>query len=155
MKKVMKKFLTMLLMTAAMLFVCASCGDDDEPNVPTTQTLESVYLEPTDTHFTFDIDLDKDSSSIYLYNVIFTIGDAQSPAMNIRIDAPVTVDKTGKVFTYAGTDIVPFLLRGTTPTPMPSFMVTNLTCTVNTADKTYSIFFNCHGGEFSDRGKLK
>ena len=55
MKKVMKKFLPMLLMTAAMLFVCASCGDDDEPNVHTTQTLESVYSAETDTHFTFDI----------------------------------------------------------------------------------------------------
>lgn len=151
----MKKFLPMLAF-AAMLCVFASCGDDnDEPNVPPTQTLESVYEDATDTHFTFDIDLDKDSSSIYLYNVIFTIGEAQSPAMNIRIDAPVTVDKKGKVFTYAGTDIVPFLLRGTTPTPMPTFIVTNLTCTVNTTDKTYSMFFNCHGGEYSSSGKLK
>ena len=153
MKKVMKKFLPMLLMTAAMLFVCASCGDDDEPNVPTTQTLESVYYAETDARYMFDIDMNKDSSSIYIYNIKFS--EQMPVTVNIRIDAPVSVDKTGKVFTYAGTDIVPFLLRGTTPPPMPDYLVTNLTCTVNTAEKTYRIFFNCHGGEFSDSGKLK
>lgn len=151
----MKKLFSIFFIAAMLSMALVSCGDDDEPNVPESQTLESLYLEPTDTHFLFDIDLEKDSSSIYLYNAIFTIGEEHSPAMNIRIDAPVSVDKSGKIFTYAGTDIIPFLLRGNTPTPMPSFLVTNLTCTVNTADKTYSMFFNCHGGEYSNSGKLK
>ena len=150
----MKKLLPALLL-AVLSLAFTACGDDDEPVVPEAQRIESVYESETDTHFTFDIDMDKDSSSIYLYNVVFTIGEVQSPAMNIRIDAPVTVDKTGKVFTYAGTDIVPYMLRGTTPVPMPSFMVTNLTCTVDTKNKTYDMFFNCHGGEYKNSGKLK
>ena len=143
----------MLLFTALCLTFTA-CGDEkDEPVVP-VQNLESVY-EEGEAHFTFDINLDKDSSSIYLYNVVFTIGEAQSPAMIIRIDAPVTVDKTGKVFTYAGTDIIPFWLQGTTPVPAPGFIVTNLICTVNTKEKTYHLAFDCHGGHYENSGLLK
>ena len=47
--------------------------------------------------------MDKDSSTIYMYNIVFSIGEATSPAMTLRVDAPVTVDKSGKVYTYAGT----------------------------------------------------
>ena len=108
----MKKLFSILFMATMFGLVFTACGDDDDdPPVP-TQKLESVYLEPTDTHFMFDIDLNKDSSSIYLYNIVFHIGEAVSPAMNIRIDAPVTVDKSGKVYTYSGTNIMPYLLRG-------------------------------------------
>ena len=146
----------MLFIATMLSMVFVACGDEkDEPVNPDPQTIESLYLEPTDTHFTFDIDLSKDSSSIYLYNVIFTIGEAHSPAMNIRIDAPVTVDKTGKVFTYSGTNIIPFMLRGTTPIPMPDFIVTNLISTVNTDKKTYDLSFDCHGGHYNNSGKLK
>ena len=151
----MKKLLPALLFAALCLSFTA-CGDDDEPVTPDpVQKLESVYLEPTDAHYMFDIDLEKDSSSIYLYNAVFTIGERVSPAMNIRIDAPVTVDKTGKIYTYSGTDIVPYLLMGPTPVPSPGFMVTNLTCTVNVKDKTYDLYFNCHGGEYAANGVLK
>ena len=147
-----------MLFIATMLgMVFTACGDDkDDPVVP-TQKLESVYSEPTDTHFMFDIDLNKDSSSIYLYNIVFRIGEAVSPAMNIRIDAPVTVDKSGKVYTYSGTGIMPYMLRGSTPVPMPgdAYLVTDLTCTVDTKNKQYSITFDCHGGHFNDAGKLK
>ena len=101
------------------------------------------------------IDLDKDSSSIYLYNVIFTIGEQHSPAMNIRIDAPVTVDKSGKLYTYACTNIIPYLLRGATPVPMPSMPVTNLMCNVDTKRKYYEMYFECHGGSFAANGDLK
>ena len=154
---VMKKLLPILAL-AAMLCAVASCGDDkDEPVVPDPQTLESVYQDATETHYTFDIDMDRDSSSIYLYNIVFRIGDAVSPAMNIRIDAPVNVDKTGKIFTFAGTGIAPYLLRGTTPVPMSgdAYLVHNLTCTVNTGNKTFNIAFDCHGGHHSDSGNLK
>lgn len=151
----MKKLLSALLL-AALCMSFTACGDDDEPVTPDpVQNLESVYQNETDARYVFDIDLDKDSSSIYLYNVKFTIGERVSPPMNIRIDAPVTVDKSGKVFTFAGTDIIPYLLMGTTPVPSPGFMVTNLTCTVDTKEKTYDMFFNCHGGEFKASGKLK
>ena len=149
----MKKLLSMLFVAAMISIAFTACGDDkDEPDVPQPQNLESIDESETDAHFTFDIDVNKDSSSIYIYNVKF---DERMPVtVNIRIDAPCTVDKTGKVFTLAGTDIIPYLLSGT-PKPMPSYLITNLTCTVDTKQKTYSIFFNCHGGEYSNSGRLK
>jgi len=151
----MKKIFSILALATIMSMAFVSCGDDSDEPVVTTQKLESVYTYEGETHFLFDIDLEKDSSSIYLYNVVFTIGDEDSPAMNIRIDAPCTVDKSGKVYTYQGTGITPYLLRGTTPVPMPSIPVTNLTCTVNTAQKVYSMSFDCHGGHYQTAGELK
>ncbi len=147
----------MLLIATMLGMVFTACGDDKDDPIVSTQKLESVYTEPTDTHFMFDIDLNKDSSSIYLYNIVFRIGEAVSPAMNIRIDAPVTVDKSGKVYTYSGTGIMPYMLRGNTPVPMPgeAYVVTNLNCRVDTKDKKYSITFDCHSGHFNDAGDLK
>ena len=148
-----------MLFIATMLgLVFTACGDDkDEPEVPKTQNLESVYQEPTDTHFLFDINLDKDSSSIYMYNIVFRIGEATSPAMTLRVDAPVTVDKSGKVYTYSGTGIVAYMMRGTTWTLMPgeAYLVHNLTCTVKPEAKSYYITFDCHGGHFEQNGSLK
>lgn len=120
-------------------------------------SVESEYQSETDTHFMFDIDMDKDSSSIYMYNIVFRIGEATSPAMTLRVDAPVTADKDGKVYTYAGTGIVAYMMRGTTWMPMPgdAYLVNNLTCTINTSAKTYDIAFDCHGGHFEKEGKLK
>lgn len=155
----MKKFLCMFFAVTMLSMVFVSCGDDkDEPVKPeTTQNLESIYENETDTHFMFDINLDNDSSTIYLYNIVFRIGDAVSPAMNIRIDAPVTVDNTGKIYTYAGTGITPYMMRGNTLVPMagPNYLVTNLLCNVNIQTKTYDIKFDCHGGHFEDAGRLK
>ena len=150
----MKKIISMLCMATALSVMLTACGDDkDEPVAPTTQKIESVYQNETEPHYVFDIDMSKDSSSIYLYNVKFS--DKMPVTVNIRIDAPVTVDKSGKVFTYAGTNIVPYLIMGSTPVPRSDFMVTNLTCTVDTKKKTYDMFFNCHGGEFKAAGELK
>lgn len=155
----MKKFLCMFFAVTMLSMVFVSCGDDkDEPVKPeTTQNLESIYENETDTHFMFDINLDNDSSTIYLYNIVFRIGDAVSPAMNIRIDAPVTVDNTGKIYTYVGTGITPYMMRGNTLVPMagPNYLVTNLLCNVNIQTKTYDIKFDCHGGHFEDAGRLK
>lgn len=120
-------------------------------------TAKSTFVNETDTRFEFDIDMDKDSSSIFMYNIVFRIGEATSPAMTLRVDAPVTVDKSGKVYTYAGTGIVAFMKRGTTWMPMPgdTYMVNNLTCNVNPAAKTYDIAFDCHGGHFEQSGALQ
>lgn len=117
----------------------------------------SEYESETETHFMFDIDMAKDSSSIYMYNVVFHIGEATSPAMTLRVDAPVTVDQSNKVYTYAGTGIVAYMQRGGTWLPMPgeAYLVNNLKCTVNTSAKTYDIAFDCHGGHFAESGKLK
>lgn len=118
--------------------------------------VNSEFESETDTHFLFDIDLEKDSSSIYMYNIVFRIGEATSPAMTLRVDAPVTVDNDGKVFTYSGTGIVAFMMRGTTWNPMPgdAYLVHNLTCTVKPDAKEYYITFDCHGGHFEQTGKL-
>ncbi len=153
----MKKLFSMLFIAAMCCMALVSCGDDEPTKPEPTQNLESVYESVTDTHFMFDIDLSRDSSSIYLYNIVFRIGEATSPAMSIRIDAPVTVDKTGKIYTYAGTGITPYMMRGNTLVPMagPSYLVTNLLCNVNTKAKTYDIKFDCHGGHFEDAGRLQ
>ena len=152
----MNKFFTMLFMASVLSVMLTACGDNDEPVVPDAQKIESVYENETDTHYMFDIDMDKDSSDIYLYNVSFTIGDRVSPPMTLRIPAPVTVDKSGNVFTYAGTGIVADMQRGTTWMPMTNadYLVHNLTCMVNTKNKTFAISFDCHGGHFEDNGKI-
>lgn len=163
----MKKFFTVLL--AATLFsvlgtALVACGDDkDEPVVPVAQTLESEHGAANDTYLVYDIDLEKDSSTINVHNAVFTMGDVSSPQLNISIDAPCTVDKSGKVFTLAGTNIVPKLVRGNTPVPIPTLRVNNLRSVVNTEKKTYSISFSCQGtvmgktidGSYDKEGKLK
>ena len=153
----MKKLIPALLF-AALFLTFAACGDDkDEPVFPTTQQLESEHGQTNDTYLIWDIDMSEDSSSIYLYNAVFTIGGATSPAMTLRIDAPVTVDKSGKVYTFAGTGIVAHMLRGTTWMPMPgdAYLVNNLISTVNPGATTSPISFDCHGGHFEKEGKLK
>ena len=150
----MKKIFTMLFMVTALSVMFVACGDEkDEPVVPTVQTIESLDHDVADAHFKFDINTDTESSSIYIYNVKFS--EMMPVTVNIRIDAPCTADKTGKVYTFAGTDIIPYLIREGTPVPAPSYVITNLTCNVNTKDKVFDIFFNCHGGEYKNSGKLK
>ncbi len=164
----MKKSFTMLLIAtlfSVMGMALAACGDDknDEPIVPTTQKLESEHGVANDTYLIYDIDLGKDSSTINVYNAVFTMGEVSSPPLNISIDAPCTVDKSGKVFTLAGTDIVPKLVRGNTPVPITTLRVNNLNSVVNTEKKTYSISFSCQGtvmgkvidGHYDKQGKLK
>jgi hypothetical protein len=152
----MKKLFALLFAAAVLGMAFVSCGDDkDEPVKPEpTQNLESVYENEKDMHYVFDIDLAQDSSSIYIYNVMFAPG---APSLTIRIDAPVTTDRSGKVYTYAGTNIMPYaqlhgvMLRMTDEV----YRVTNLLCNVNTEAKTYDIKFDCHGGHFENAGKLK
>ena len=152
----MKKLFALLFAATVLGMAFVSCGDDkDEPVKPEpTQNLESVYENEKEMHYVFDIDLAQDSSSIYIYNVVFGPG---APSLTIRIDAPVTVDRSGKVYTYAGTNIIPYaqlhgvMLRMTDEV----YRVTNLLCNVNTEAKTYDIKFDCHGGHFENAGKLK
>ena len=152
----MKKLFALLFAATVLGMAFVSCGDDkDEPVKPEpTQNLESVYENEKEMHYVFDIDLAQDSSSIYIYNVVFAPG---APSLTIRIDAPVTTDRSGKVYTYAGTNIIPYaqlhgvMLRMTDEV----YRVTNLLCNVNTEAKTYDIKFDCHGGHFENAGKLK
>ena len=160
----MKKLIHALLF-AALFLTFAACGDDkkDEPVFPTTQQLESEHGQANDTYLIWDIDMMQDSSSIYVYNAVFSMGEITSKPLNIRVDAPCTVDKSGKVYTFVGTGIIPYLLMGTTPTPFPTLRVNNLRSIVNTENKTYSISFKCQGtamgkeidGSYEKEGKLK
>lgn len=161
----MKKFFAVLFAAAMLSIVITSCGKDDpdEPVAPVTHLLESEHGEANDTYLIYDIDLDKDSSTIYVYNAVFSMGAISSPPLTISVNAPCTVDKTGKVFTFAGTNIVPNLVRGNTPVPFPTLRVNNLRSTVNIEKKTYSVSFDCVGtamgkeinGHYDKEGKLK
>lgn len=124
---------------------------------PATLKAESVYESENDLHFTFDIDMRQDLSYIYLHNIIFTIGTQQSPALNIRIDAPVTYDKNTATYTFSGTGLAPYQIRGGSLIPMTDelYRVNDLTCTINLKSKTYSITFDCHGGHYDSNGKIK
>lgn len=159
----MKKIFSMLLVAAALCMVVTACGDDkDEPVVPQAQKLESEHSATNDTYLVYDIDLSKDSSIIYVYNAKFQMGEQTSPALNIRVDAPCSVDKSGKVFTYAGSNIIPYLVMGSTPTPFPTLRVNNLRSVVDVEKKTYSISFDCQGtvngkpidGHYEKQGNL-
>ena len=160
----MRKLFTTMLFTALLSMAFISCGDEkDEPVVPESQQIESVHGEANDTYLVWDIDMAKDSSTIYVYNAVFSMGTTTSIPLSICVDAPVTVDKKGKVFTFAGTGIVPCLLMGSTPTPFPTLSVNNLRSVVNTENKTYSISFDCQGtvrdkvidGHYDKEGDLK
>ena len=160
----MKKLYFVLLFAGLLSMSLVSCGDEkDEPVVPVSQKIESVHGEANDTYLVWDIDMAKDSSSIIVYNAVFQMGAATSKALNIRIDAPCTVDKKGKVFTFTGTGIVPCLMMGSSAVPFPTLHVNNLRSIVNTENKTYSISFDCQGsvngkeidGHYDKEGKLK
>ena len=159
----MKKIFSMLLVVAALCMVVTACGDDkDEPVVPQAQKLESEHSATNDTYLVYDIDLSKDSSTIYVYNAVFSMGSVSSYPLNISVNAPCSVDKKGKVFTFAGTGIVPCLMMGSTAVPFPTLSVNNLRSIVNTENKTYSISFDCQGtangkeidGHYEKEGKL-
>ena len=160
----MKKIFSTLLFAALLSMAFVSCGNEkDEPVTPPSQKIESVHGEANDTYLVWDIDMAKDSSTIYVYNAVFQMGDKQSPALNIGVNSPCTVDKTGKVFTFIGTNIIPNLIMGTTPTPFPTLRVNNLRSVVNVEKKTYSISFDCQGtamgkpidGHYDKEGSLK
>ena len=160
------KFLYSILSIAAVLgMMFTSCGKDDpdEPVVPKTYLLESEHGVANDTYLVYDIDLNKDSSSIYVYNASFSMGATTSLKLNILVNCPCTVDKSGKIFTFTGTNITPNLLRGNTPGPFPSLHVNNLRSVVNIENRTYSLSFDCQGDaigkvineHYSKEGKLK
>ena len=160
----MKKIFSMLFVATMLGMVFVACGDEkDEPAPTISQMIESVHGEANDTYLIWDINTANDSSAIYVYNAVFSMGATTSPALNIRVDAPCTVDKKGKVFTLAGTGIVPCLMMGGTAVPFPTLHVNNLKSIVNTENKTYSISFDCQGtamgkeidGHYDKEGNLQ
>ena len=124
---------------------------------PKVLSINSVHGSDTETYYHFNIDLNKDKSTIEIYNIVFTIGEVQSPAMNIRIDAPANYNSETNTLTFSGSDIIPFMIRGGSLIPMEgeTYRVNNLACTVNFKENTFSIAFDCHGGHHDDTGKLQ
>ena len=134
--------------------VFTACGNDDEPDVPEAQNLESVHEnDQIDQYFVFDIDMNKDKSTIYMYNIQF--GGAPF-AMTLRVNVPATL-KNG-TYTLSGTDLVADMdmpSSGWVTMDDERYQLKNLMCTVSPKAKQYSISFDAHGGHFEDSGKLK
>ena len=151
----MKKLFSMLFIATLLGMVFTACGDDkDEPEVPKTQNLTTVHEGETDSYFVFDIDMNKDKSTIYMYNIQFAPG---APKMVLRVDVPVSLNKSGNTYIMSGTDLIAEMQRGSSWVPMPEeqYQLKNLTCTVNPKGKLYAISFDAHGGHFEDSGKLQ
>ena len=154
----MKKILMLTMAIVAMMMTLTACGDDkDEPKVvqPKDGVITSVYAQETDTHFEYELNDEEKTGTITVYNVVFTIGDRQSPAMTIRIpNAKFT--RKGNVITFDDTDIAPEMLRGTSFVPMGDalYNVTDLKSVLNLDTKIFDIAFKCHGGDFSDNGTI-
>ena len=134
--------------------VFTACGNDDEPDVPEAQNLESVHEnDQIDQYFVFDIDMNKDKSTIYMYNIQF--GGAPF-AMTLRVNVPATL-KNG-TYTLSGTDLVADMdmpSSGWVTMDDERYQLKNLMCTVSPKAKQYSISFDAHGGHFEESGKLK
>ena len=150
----MKKFFSMLFIAALLGMVFTACGDGkDEPDAP-VQNLVSVHEnDETDMYFVFDIDMNTEKSTIYMYNIQFAPG---APTMTLRVNVPVSL-KSG-VYTMSGTDLVADMYMGVAgwiPMQDERYQLKNLMCTVNSKAKEYSISFGAHGGTFEDSGKLK
>lgn len=146
-----------MLFIATMLgMVFTACGDnEDEPEVPKTNNLESVHEGEGDLYYVFDIDMTKDKSTIYMYNIQFA---PRAPKMNLRANVPVSVDKSSNAYVMSGTNLVVDMempSMGWVPMEDEQYQLQNLLCTVNPNTKEYSISFDAHGGHFEDSGKLQ
>ena len=151
----MKKLFSILLFTALMGMVFTACGDDkNEPDVPTAKNLVSVHEnDETDQYFVFDIDINKDWSTIYMYNIQFAPGAHQ---MTLRVNVPVSLSSNKDAYVMTGTDLVAEREQeiGWLPMSDERFLLKNLSCTVNPDKKEYSISFDAHSGHFEESGKL-
>lgn len=153
----MKKIFSILFIATMFGMVLASCGDDkDEPEIPKTQNLVSVHVDETDAYFVFDIDMNKDKSTIYMNNIQFAPG---APKMTLRVNVPVSLSQDGKAYIMAGTALVADMYMpsaaGWVPMSDERYQLNNLSCTVNPNAKQYSLSFDAHGGHFDESGKLE
>ena len=152
----MKKLFSMLFIVTMLGLVFTACGDDkDEPEVPKAQNLESVH-EEDGSYFVFDIDINKDKSTIYMYKIQFAPG---APKMDLRVNVPVSLNQSSNTYTLSGTGLVADMYMSSTDKWVPmadeQYKLNNLTSTVNPNTKVYSISFDAHGGHFEKSGKPK
>ena len=152
----MKKIFSMLFIATMLCMVSVACGDDkDEPEMPKTQNLESVHENEGDTYFVFDIDMNKDKSVIYMYNIQFA---PRAPKMTLRVNVPVSLNQSDNAYILSGTGLVAEMYSesaGWIPMPDEQYQLNNLMCTVFPNTKLYSISFDAHGGHFQMEGKLR
>jgi hypothetical protein len=152
----MKKLFSMMFIVTLLGLVFTACGDDkDEPEVPKTQNLVTAHESDTDQYFVFDIDMNKDKSTIYMYNIQFA---PNAPKMTLRVNVPVTLNKSGSAYIMTGTNLVCDMnmpSAGWVPMTDEQYLLNNLTCTVNPSAKLYAISFDAHGGHFEESGKLQ
>ena len=152
----MKKLFSMLFIVTLLGLVFTACGNDkDEPEAPKAQNLESVH-EQGEHYFVFDIDMNKDKGTIYMYQIQFAPG---APKMDLRVNVPASFNQSSNVYTLTGTSLVADMYMESTKTWTPMtddrFKLNDLMCTVNPSAKQYSISFTAHGGKFEESGKLK
>ena len=152
----MKKFFSMLFVFTMLGMVFTACGDDkDEPETPKTQNLVSVH-EEGERYFVFDIDTNKDKSTIYMYDIQFAPG---APKMTLRVNVPATLNQSGNAYIMSGTGLVAEMFIPSTNNWVSmsddAYKLNNLSCTVNPTAKQYSLSFDAHGGHFEESGKLK
>ncbi len=152
----MKEFFSMLFVVTILGMVFTACGDDkDEPVLPTTQNLESVHEnDQTDSYYVFDIDMNTNKGTIYMYNIQF--GGAPHK-MTLRVAVPVSLNDSKNAYVMTGNDLVADMDMpsvGWLPMTDERYHLNNLSCTVNPGAKTFAISFDAHGGHFEESGKL-
>ena len=153
----MKKLFSMLFIATLLGLMFTACGDDkNEPEVPKTQNLTTAHESETDQYFVFDIDMSKENSTIYMYNIQFA---PRAPKMNLRVHVPVSLNQSGSAYIMMGTNLICEMdmpsAGGWVPMPDEQYQLKNLTCTVNPKSKMYVISFDAHGGHFDESGKLQ
>lgn len=119
------------------------------------------YDNANELYFKFNLEADgtqadgslKFKGHAYVYNVQFA---PTAPILSIRIpyDDHVTITSTSNGYTVEGSGITGLYLQGTTEVPFERSTIDDLKIEVDVANKTYSIYFKCMGGEFDKSGKL-
>lgn len=117
------------------------------------------YEGVSDLYIRFNASLDnqgKYQGSALLHNVQFKIGERTSPKMTIRIpyNDLVTITPTKTGYSVEGNGITGLYQQGSTEVPFEQSTIDNLKINVDIVNATYSIFFNCMGGEFESNGAL-
>lgn len=153
----MKKLLSMLAIVAV-FFSITSCGNDEPKkpedsqkevakewyNVKTSDAIPTIIFNTTPNA--------KGEGTVRLNGVKFSARGHMSPALNIRIDAPLK--KNDGVFTYEGTELVPYLKTGNTEVPYDEMKIQDFKAVVDVKKKTYTLTFKAHGGEFNSEGTI-
>lgn len=108
------------------------------------------YSAPTQLYYTYQIDIATMKAEVFIHNVQFTVGGAQSPVLK-KISIPdLDVVATLAGLEITGDNIIPIYYTGENldlGTPYPALIVTNFHSTLNLRNGDHSIYFNAHGGE--------